>query len=325
MSNLLAVKRNFDEYLEYKHFNWYITKRCNYDCSYCSDMLHDKISKRPSLEKMQLAASNIFKHIPPSNCFFDFSGGEPTIIPDFDKFLEWLKVEKNIRRVGFITNGTRNFNYYNKIMKYNDHITISYHFEYANDEKLLDKIIRLHKIYDKKIRVQIMYHAKYFERLKNVVKTLKDNNVFYSIREIREKAASPDFDPDAIAYSEEMISWMKDNEPKISNKMLGRGLTTEGEIELPSGNYMIHHKLNDFKGWYCWIGLDYFQIWFDGTINRGGCGVGKSLGNVYETINWPSEPIKCTKDGCFCGPEIFTRKVSDLKYKEWIDNVPSKK
>lgn len=319
MSNFLAIKRNYGEFFEYKHINWYITKRCNYDCSYCSDLIHDKISERPSLEKMKLAANNIFENVPPEQCFLDFTGGEPTIIPNFDKFFKWLKEEKNLKRAGFITNGTRNYRYYENIMQYSDNITFSYHFEFAKDNVLLKKIVKLHEKFGKKIRVQIMYHAKYFERLKNIVSTLKDNNIFYSIREIREKAASPGFDPDAMDYTAEMIEWMKENEPKDTNKMLGKGLTTDGDIEIPSGNYMSHNKYNNFKGWHCWIGIDYFQIWFDGTVNRGGCGVGPSLGNIYEKVNWPTDPIVCTKDGCFCGPEIFTRKTTDMKYSDWLD------
>lgn len=320
MSNFVAVKRSHGEHFEYKHINWYITKRCNYDCSYCSDLIHDKTSERPSLEKMKLGANNIFAHISPKQCFFDFTGGEPTIIPDFDKFIQWLREEKKIKRVGFITNGTRKFDYYDKIMQYNDHITFSYHFEYADDEKLTDRIFQLHKKYNKKIRVQIMYHAKHFERLKNIVKMLQDDSVYFSIREIREKAASPNFDPNALNYTEEMLQWMKDNEPKQTAKALGRGLTESREEEgIPSGNYMSHTKQNRFEGWHCWVGIDYFQIWFDGTVNRGGCGVGKPLGNIYTSVTWPLEPVVCTKEACFCGPEIFTRKTKDLKYSDWLD------
>lgn len=324
MSNFVALKRLNNEWEQHKHFNWYITKRCNYECSYCSDMLHDKTSKLPTLEELKTAANNIFENIPPELCFFDFTGGEPCLIKDFVPFLQWLKEEKNIKRVGCISNGSMPYAFYDKLMQWNDHITISYHFEYADDQILTDKVIQLHKKYGRKIRVQIMYHAKHYPRVKNIVEQIREAGVFFSIREIREKAASPDFDPDAMAYTEEMREWMKANEPQVTQKMFGVGLTDTGEeIELPSGNYMIHHRYNEFKGWHCWIGLDYFQIWFDGTINRGGCGVGESLGNVYESVNWPTEPVVCTKDGCFCGPEIFSRKTKDLKNKDWL-NVSNK-
>jgi organic radical activating enzyme len=321
MHNLVAVKRTENEYKKYKHFNWFVTKRCNYDCSYCSELLHDKTSERPTLEKLKLGAENIFKQVPPENCFFDFSGGEPSIIPQFIDFIKWLKVEKKIHRVGFITNGTRNYPYFQRLMQWNDHITISYHFEYADDDKLLDKIKKLHNEYGRKIRVQVMYHAVHFERVKRVVAFLKEHNVFYSLREIRVKAASPDFDPAAMAYTNEMVEWLGDNEPKQAKKMLGVTLNEDRkEVEVPSGNYMIYTRLNQFKDWHCWIGLDYFQVWFDGTLNRGSCGVGKPLGNIYESIDWPTDPVVCTKESCFCGPEIFTRKVRSLNHRHWIED-----
>ena len=91
MSNFVALKRLNNEWEQHKHFNWYITKRCNYECSYCSDMLHDKTSKLPTLEELKTAANNIFENIPPELCFFDFTGGEPCLIKDFVPFLQWLK------------------------------------------------------------------------------------------------------------------------------------------------------------------------------------------------------------------------------------------
>jgi MoaA/NifB/PqqE/SkfB family radical SAM enzyme len=324
MSNLLAVKRTNNELIKYKHVNWYIVKRCNYDCSYCSDELHDKVSERPSLEKMMTGANNIFAHIDPKDVYFDFSGGEPTIIPQFDEFIKWLKEDKKIGRVGFISNGTRKFHYYDRILQWADHITISYHFEYAKDDILLPKLVELHKKYGKKIRVQVMMNAHHYDRVVRVVEVLQENNMFYSIRKIRTKRNTPGFDSLVCDYTPEMLQWLEEAEPKQAAKKLGEALTPEGTQEIISGNILVHQDLNKFKGWHCWVGLDYFHVWFDGTFYRAGCTVGGPLGNIYDKIEFPTEPVVCTRNACYCGPEILTRKTVDLKYQDWLD-VPTKK
>ena len=326
MNNLVAIRRINQELVKYKHVNWFIAKRCNYDCSYCSDLLHDKTSEWPSLEKMKTAANTFFEHVDPADTYFDFSGGEPTIIPQFDEFFKWLKEEKGIGRVGFITNGTRKFHYYDRILNWADHISVSYHFEYADDEILLPKLVALHKKYGRKIRVQVMMNAHQFERVKHVVDVLVKNKMFYSIRKIRTKKETPGFDNLVCDYTPEMLAWLEEFEPKQAAKKLGQGLTQNGEVEeIVSGNFLVHQGRNKFKDWHCWVGIDYFHIWFDGTFYRAGCNVGGPLGNIYETIEFPTEPVVCTKDDCVCGPEILSRKTIDLKHRDWLEDVPSKK
>ena len=319
MNNLLAIKPTNEKLIKYKHVNWYIVKRCNYDCSYCSDAIHDNFSERPLLEKMKLGANNIFTHIEPKDAYFDFSGGEPTIVPQFDEFIKWLKVDKGIGRVGFITNGTRKFHYYDRILDWADHITISYHFEYADDQVLLDKIIKLHEKYGGKIRIQVMMNAHTFDRVVNVVKVLQEHNMFYSIRKIRTKEQTPGFDYLVCDYTDEMLAWLEEAEPKQPFKKLGETLTENGIEDVPSGNLLVHKNLNKFKGWHCNVGIDYFHVWFDGTFYRAGCTVGGPLGNIYDKIVFPTEPVICTKEDCNCGPEILTRKVKDPKYNWFIE------
>ena len=72
---------------------WNLHKRCNNDCMYCGDFLHDQVSPVSSLETLQGHWQQIFektKHI--GRLYkISFTGGEPVINKNFMPFVSWLR------------------------------------------------------------------------------------------------------------------------------------------------------------------------------------------------------------------------------------------
>ncbi len=145
--------------------DWNVGKRCNYNCSYCPDNVHDKKSPHISLSKFLTALNNIEKNIPrDKNLKVTFTGGEPTFNPDFFPFVSLLKNKYKERITIFTnTNGSHTKEYLDALNKYST-LLISVHFEFTNVKRLIEKIRYLVKVrqqeqrYDRKtlLYVKIM-------------------------------------------------------------------------------------------------------------------------------------------------------------------------
>ena len=74
-------------------------------------------------------------------------------------------------------------------------------------------------------------------------------------------------------------------------------------------------NLNDFRGWYCAIGVENLHISPDGNIYGAACRNSGHLGNVYDQGFFLSGKWHlCTRSSCSCGADMQLRKVKDPRY-----------
>lgn len=126
---------------------WLMSRRCNFDCSYCPDIYHDRRAQDPDLDTMKQAWCRIMdasEHLGPMPVNACFLGGELTINPDFLPFMRWLRETWNHRLgdVGFITNGTANENMYRELADLCTWITFSTHSEFMSERKFFRNVLR---------------------------------------------------------------------------------------------------------------------------------------------------------------------------------------
>lgn len=134
---LLAVEGVTKEFA----VNWNIGPRCNYDCSYCPSTVHDNHSSHMSFSQFKQGFDALIAKIGTNHNFkFTFTGGEPTINPDYLSIVEY--VVKHNARVFTNTNGTASFNKLKKLCN-SGGIHISVHTEFAQVSKLAEKINHL--------------------------------------------------------------------------------------------------------------------------------------------------------------------------------------
>ena len=122
-----------------KVINWYLGKKCNFECSYCSDYLHDNFSSHHSLDMLKRAFAHLEKWIGKNHCEIYFTGGEPTLNPDFLPLLRYLESIHRREGLPLHKNGSRSISEYLYFF-YLHAITISYHLEFIHDRVLLEKI-----------------------------------------------------------------------------------------------------------------------------------------------------------------------------------------
>jgi len=206
---------------------WDIGRRCNYDCSYCPAHRHDNFSPHATLEELIKNADFMLEYVNLYMTYRDykrasvsFTGGEPTVNPNFIAFAKYLKEayetkykDKYECNFALTSNGAMSKKMAQKVMENFGHITVSYHAE-ADDtlkQQVRDRMVQFHKEGSANkcsISINVMFHAAYFDECVGLCEFLDDNDIKYVPRIIGEE---PDSKSNfAHQYTEEQLQWMKD-------------------------------------------------------------------------------------------------------------------
>jgi len=165
--------------------HWFIGKRCNFDCSYCPSMWHDKTSKDLSYDTLIKAWERIViatQHKKDIKYNLSILGGEPTLNKDFLPFMRRLHTEykDKIIELGVITNGTAKIEYYKELAKYCTWITFTIHSEFTNEKKFVNTLLEIKKYADQigcMIHVNLMNEQQNLPKNKKLIEFLNTKNI----------------------------------------------------------------------------------------------------------------------------------------------------
>ena len=94
-------------------------------------------------------------------------------------------------------------------------------------------------------------------------------------------------------------------------------------------NELNFDKKNNYEGWLCWAGVKHLKVTPTGDIYIGSCHVGGKRGNIYEieSLDLPTEPIRCPKWRCTDNLDLKVPKIKDWDHYhlvkdmiEWSEN-----
>jgi MoaA/NifB/PqqE/SkfB family radical SAM enzyme len=278
---------------------WDTGRRCNYDCSYCPAHRHDNFSKHATLDELKNNVDFLYEYTDLYMKYrnhkvanFGFTGGEPTVNPNFIPFAQYLKNQYDEKyadrwEAGFAltTNGAMSEKMGQAVMENFGHATVSYHAE--SDGKLKqqvkDRILQFHYqggLYEFTVSVNVMFHAEYFDECVELCEFLKAHEVDFVPRVIGEEPDSrPTF---AHKYSDEQLAWMKNywkqkndatyansaasdvvkNAKKLGNS-IGRPCCGSRDMLLTLGNESRKSNFVDFRqfqGWSCSVNWFFLHL-----------------------------------------------------------------
>ena len=195
---------------------WDMGPRCNFDCTYCTDYMHDNHSPHASLDELLKTADFVNQYYERYKRFhgagwdkasISFTGGEPTVNPNFWKFVDHMynNYSENFK-LGLTTNGTWPAKHHEKIIKYFKGVTVSYHTEGA---EMLKKRARDNLLLLKEdanwLTVNVMMHTDAWDECVDLIENfLQPNGINYTPRVIG----------DGSEY-EKGTKWFKDSGGKM--------------------------------------------------------------------------------------------------------------
>jgi len=285
---------------------WDTGRRCNYDCSYCPAHRHDNFSSHATLDSLKSNVDFLYEYIDLymshrkfKEANIGFTGGEPTVNPNFIPFAKYLKEQYEKKyadkwHCGFslTTNGAMSKKMASAVMENFGHATVSYHAE-SNDklkQQVRDRILQFHNdgpAHNFTLSVNVMFHAAYFDECKELCNFLHKNNIKYVPRIIGEEPDSAsNF---AHKYTDEQLDYMKNywkyknaelnnetetadrlratgeptNEAKKLGLKIGRPCCGSREMCLSSGaesKKSTFVDFREFKGWHCSVNWFFLHL-----------------------------------------------------------------
>jgi molybdenum cofactor biosynthesis enzyme MoaA len=174
----------------YIALTWMIGSRCNYDCMYCPEELHDAVSKHPDMEKLKTVWNNFYQKTQHLGLPYklSFTGGEVTANKSFLPLIEHLTSNSfNVKQIFVTTNGSASENYYRRLSKLVTGITFSTHSEFFNEAEFFNKVRAINDIMirpEKSIHVNIMDEYWNQDRVPLYQTWLDSHNISNSINKI---------------------------------------------------------------------------------------------------------------------------------------------
>lgn len=200
---------------------WDLGRKCTYACSYCpphrknnwseTANFDELCSTADSLERYSKIYNSKRKH--PLKVSASFTGGEPTVNPDFFRFLEYLSEKYPHWNRTLTTNGFYSERKLQVVMNTTSYSTISYHCEGTPEQKRqVRKNIEIMKNSDYGFKINIMFHQQdeYFNECIELAKWCDDNEVSYVPRVIGDQGEVKEGlkNKTVHVYSEDQLSWM---------------------------------------------------------------------------------------------------------------------
>lgn len=327
---------------------WFLGKRCNFDCSYCSPHNHDAVSPFIDLVKCQNFVSRTHGWADQHNkkIKWSFTGGEPFLDPGFLPLLATIKSCASTEQINVVTNGSLPVDTYLHSQDFLAGLTFSLHLERPQQEiqNTLEKIIDLHSRQKSFVNVNLMFLPSTLDQVKQIRDQLGAAGVSSSVRRITPMHIEQQYLPyrqegsgrkdvvltDIEHQSRTRQEWKKINVARrtqaledyyspeeeqyldqVAQESLWQNLgawTDQGYRELNSNN-LIAEKTNRFRDWICYGGVDDINIDFDGKIYRAFCQNGGPIGHINDDVAFGTQPTLCQLDWCICVSDIAIRKA----------------
>jgi MoaA/NifB/PqqE/SkfB family radical SAM enzyme len=296
-------------------------------------------------------------HIYQKKFKLSITGGEPFVHPNFLEILKYVDNKINLTQLSVVSNGSLPYDLYEKASLYVTNLTISLHLEQDDKtrKQTIEKIIDLNKINGWFLNVNLMFLPGKLDLIKTIIDTFYKNNVQFVLRKIDPPYEDPNsiikkkdinslqqleqiqknFLKDKIFkktyyndtldvryldyYSKEELDYLKsfDNKNQWNNIKL---YLNNGNILETNTDVLKSNNQNSWKDWNCYIGVDSIYVQHDGTVYRGNCMQGESLGKLGDNLEWPKNTIICPIKWCSCNSDMIVRKFKKHDYKNLIDD-----
>ena len=282
------------------HVDWWLMNHCNYNCSYCADIIKNSSIELPNIkdccdfiDKLKQHAVSINKNVE-----FNITGGEVTqwtFLPDL--------LEK-IQRSGFVStirsNASSSISEWTKILEHVNCVRLEFHPEHQNLSHFAMIVAATMKA-NVHCSLTINMIPERWQELEQMIDKIKN---LYPDLSIQKKMlfSDPLEKTNPLPYTEPQIKQFENQSGDLI--FYENGISTRTDFQT-----LIIHGKNKFAGDHCYAGLEQLIIDAWGRVYRGHCRQGGKIGTVNKDIKFPIEPVACKKPTCDNGFDILATKI----------------
>jgi len=292
--------------------NWLLGRYCNYSCSYCWPYASTKVKDHRPIEIIIKTLDSIFEQAKErgyDKFSFSFSGGEPTLHPNFLDIIKHIKTQP-VSKINLTTNCSRNLKWLKKLVEYSNDlsVTASFHPEFADRQEFLEKVKFL-KDAGVKAQINIVLLNERFDEMWHHAQYFYDNQI-----SVQAKIQVDYIDGNTYEreYTPDQLDKIKNGFPRHSKVNYIYEL-----IDDENNTYLVDNVeralglgFNKYKNWVCEAGYRSLIITEPkGNVMRHYMCKDKPLGHIETGFKLYDEPRVCITDVC--------GSCADLKIPKW--------
>ena len=307
----------------YIHICWMVHNHCNHRCSYYDKANWGGDHPWPTLESAKRFFEQVFRHYHDRKVVVSFTGGEPTLWPDFRSLVDWLH-ERKIS-LGMTSNGTMGAKYFAEISPKLDWLSLSFHPQFTNPEPFLETVLASSASPHLTVRLMMPPERRLWNRSMDFSKKIRQSSRLNRSISVEHVPIVDGFG----STNTKPVQYEADQSQEFARTSITVGPETPKPIQSPISNifagfagppkayadYDLNQLVADgaanFFGWRCEIGREQLFIDSSGHILRAGCRVGGGVGHLNDAdIQFPTAGIRCNKTFCHCVTDVIVTKAS---------------
>jgi MoaA/NifB/PqqE/SkfB family radical SAM enzyme len=285
---------------------WSLGNTCTYSCSYCPSRFHDGSVSYQPLDVIQRVMKKLSTL--PTETNIMFTGGEATFHPDFEKI---VNEAPDRVKVSVISNASRPYPFWDRIVDKLHVVVLTYHAEFANLDRFIKTADLIFNVKKKSGAINLTMNPELWDTCVSVYNTLIANNLSVNVKVLLEDFGykSSRMIP---AYTAEQIVWIHAHTKKSTDKSIG--IYNKADIKINSTNSyeLLALKQTDFSGWTCYNPTKYLDIDWNGTVHDSACAQRRNVGSIYTDFTIATEPVLCRTNFCWCHGDIQTKKAKNV-------------
>ena len=289
----------------YFYVNWWLTDHCNWNCSYCHDEIKRGRLPFPDIRHVRDFLDQTAQHARRlgRQLFIDLTGGEITEYPHLQELLEHAKQLESTIKIR--TNASQSANDFAAMIDLVDIVDLEFHPEHTQTSHFL----------------LCLYHAGTRQDLNVAVNLNVLPERWIEIQDLRNKISEkwPRFSVNLKMLFDDPV---RNTKPLEYQPLHKEGLKRQsgsliiysdlGDPEYSDYQTMILEDRNCFQDWSCNIGLEQIIVDAWGTVRRGHCRQGGSIGQIGNQIRFDERVVTCRKPKCVNSFDILATKVKSV-------------
>jgi pyruvate-formate lyase-activating enzyme len=284
----------------YFYIDWWLHNHCNYNCSYCPEIIKSGSINLPNLDECIHFVDEVRSHAKQQNkvCHFYFTGGEVTVWPFYTELIEYIKKEPSY--ISMRSNASMSIDQWNRLIDYVDAVNMEFHTEHTPQSHFL-LCYSAAKKKNVSVGLTISMLPDRWVELEEMIETIKR---LWPNQNIHKKMLFED-----PAINKQPKNYSNEQQVKLKRQHGDLILIDNGEEEFTDYNTLLLEGKNKFKDRQCMAGIEQIIVDAWGRVARGHCRVGGHIGKIGVGYKWPANPIVCTALDCRNGFDITATKL----------------